>query len=223
MAGRSDPRGRTPNRQCLRVVAQRKHRVLPVRRSRQDLVGAGLNQGTGGVERQAGARGQRQQQPGCMPPGTAPAGAISGSRDHATVVRTWGQRKVTESDRYYFAYDGGVTAAGGTVAFSQSSLDLLGTGGGSQRVRGCLQRAVASQGRWGTRGRNVVVDSVRIGVPCIAVGCTSDYYNGSQLDRGRHRRLHDVRLRRRCPAGQVPAGLDADLDGTVELTWSDRG
>lgn len=130
---------------------------------------------------------------------------------------TWEQRKVTESDRYYFAYNG-LTAAGGTVAFSQSSLTYTGPDG--KPAGPVLQHAIVSQDG-GDTWTDVVVDSVRIGVPCTAEGCTSDYYTGHSsigIDRdGSMTFVYDGAAR---PGKFQRVWTKTSTDGG--LTWSDR-
>ncbi len=87
---------------------------------------------------------------------------------------TWSQTKLSDSKRYFYAYDGGVLP-GGTVVFSESSLRYTGPGGS---VEGRIwHHAVVSRDR-GDTWRNVVIDKVAKGVPCVADGCYDDYYVG---------------------------------------------
>ena len=92
---------------------------------------------------------------------------VARSRDGGA---SWSRRRVVRSDRYYFAYDGDVTSDG-TVVLAQSSLSYSGPGGAPAGA--VKHHALLSDD--GHAWRNVVVDSVRIGVPCRAVACPSDY------------------------------------------------
>ena len=87
---------------------------------------------------------------------------------------TWRRRRVISSDRYYFAYDGDVTSDG-TVALAQSSISYSGPG---FAPRGAVKHHALVSDDGGNTWRNVVVDRVRIGVPCVSVACPSDYYIG---------------------------------------------
>jgi hypothetical protein len=87
---------------------------------------------------------------------------------------TWRRRKVVDSDRYYFAYDGTVTASG-SVVFAESSIDYSGPDGAPT---GVVKHHALISDDGGDNWRNVVVGTVRIGVPCVAVACPSDYYIG---------------------------------------------
>ncbi|MGZ8629992.1 MAG: sialidase family protein [Actinomycetota bacterium] len=96
---------------------------------------------------------------------------VARSRDGGA---TWGHRKVVDSGRYYFAYDGDVTS-GGTVVLAQSSISYTGPGGAPA---GMVKHHAFVSDDDGDTWRNVVVDSVHIGVPCVSVACPSDYYIG---------------------------------------------
>lgn len=87
---------------------------------------------------------------------------------------TWTQTKVADSDRYFFAFDADV-AAGGRVVFSQSSIDYSGTAGAP--VGKVFHHAFVSSDQ-GASWTNVVVDRVAVGKPCVADGCSSDFYIG---------------------------------------------
>jgi hypothetical protein len=87
---------------------------------------------------------------------------------------TWTQTKVAASNRYYFAFDADV-GHDGTVVFSQSSIDYSGPGGAP--VGEVFHHAFVSHDRGGS-WTNVLVDRVAIGEPCVADGCSSDFYIG---------------------------------------------
>jgi BNR/Asp-box repeat len=87
---------------------------------------------------------------------------------------TWTQTKLVNSDRYFFAYDGTVLP-NGTVVLSQSSIDYGGQG--STPIGQVWQHAFVSSNQ-GATWQNVVVDRVEIGEPCVAAGCSSDFYLG---------------------------------------------
>ena len=86
---------------------------------------------------------------------------------------TWTQQKLSDSKRYYYAYDARVLGDG-TVVFSESSLEYS----GSKTVQGEVwHHAVISRDR-GATWENVVVAKVPIGESCIAAGCKPDFYIG---------------------------------------------
>jgi hypothetical protein len=93
---------------------------------------------------------------------------------------TWGQRKVVESDRYYFAFDADVLPDG-TVVFAQSSLTYAGPEDEAQGV--VRQHVVISHDAGGT-WVNQVVDTVEPGRPCVAIGCGTDFYLGHPVIAG---------------------------------------
>lgn len=88
--------------------------------------------------------------------------------------QTWTQTKLVDSARYFFAYDGTVLPDG-TVVISQSSIDYSGPGGSP--VGQVWQHVFVSSDQ-GATWTNVVVDRVELGEPCVAEGCSSDFYLG---------------------------------------------
>jgi hypothetical protein len=87
---------------------------------------------------------------------------------------TWNQHKLTDSKRYYYAYDG-VVMPDGTVVFSESSLSYSGVG---QSVEGQIWHHAIISRDHGATWENVIVDKVENGEPCVAFGCYNDYYTG---------------------------------------------
>jgi hypothetical protein len=88
--------------------------------------------------------------------------------------RTWSQVKLSDSKRYFYAYDGTVLPDG-TIVFSESSLAYTGSG---QSVQGRIWHyAVISRDR-GHTWHKVVIDKVAEGVSCVAAGCSDDFYLG---------------------------------------------
>jgi hypothetical protein len=97
------------------------------------------------------------------------------SHDHGA---TWTSTRIVDSKRYFYAYDASYLPDG-TVVFAESSE----TYSGSTKLSGKVwhhafilppgkNAAVASD--W----LNVVVDKVPVGEPCVAAGCSPDYYTG---------------------------------------------
>lgn len=91
---------------------------------------------------------------------------------------TWTQTRVTQSKRYYYAYDA-KTLPDGTVIFSESSFDYTCAGSGSFN---CVSRgkvwhhAVISRNN-GAAWRDEVVAKVPIGEDCYSNGC-GEFYTG---------------------------------------------
>ncbi|HEY0444045.1 MAG TPA: sialidase family protein [Candidatus Limnocylindrales bacterium] len=88
---------------------------------------------------------------------------------------SWSQRKVVDSSRYIFAFDGDVSPDG-TVSFAETSL-LYGGGGnkGTYPVGAIEEHVFISRDR-GTTFEDHLVAQVQPGVACVADGCTPDYY-----------------------------------------------
>jgi hypothetical protein len=86
---------------------------------------------------------------------------------------TWTQQHLSDSKRYYYAYDAGVLADG-TVVFSESSLQYA----GSTNVQGEVWHHAIISRDGGATWENVVVAKVPIGETCVADGCKPDFYIG---------------------------------------------
>ena len=86
---------------------------------------------------------------------------------------TWTQQKLSDSKRYYYAYDGRVLADG-TVVFSESSLQYS----GSKTVQGEVWHHAVISRDGGATWEDRVVAKVPIGENCVADGCKPDFYIG---------------------------------------------
>jgi hypothetical protein len=86
--------------------------------------------------------------------------------------QTWTQQKLSDTKRYYYAYDGRVLPDG-TVVFSESSEVYSGS-----NVTGDVWHHVIVSRDNGRTWQNVVVAKVPIGEACVADGCSSDFYTG---------------------------------------------
>jgi hypothetical protein len=86
---------------------------------------------------------------------------------------TWTQQKLTDTKRYYYAYDGRVLADG-TVVFAESSLVYS----GSTTVTGQVWHHAIISRDHGATWQNVVVAKVPVGEACVAAGCGPDFYTG---------------------------------------------
>ena len=87
---------------------------------------------------------------------------------------TWTQTKIVDGPRYFFAYDADVLN-NGTVVFSESSIDY---GGQGSTPSGVVQFHAFVSSNAGASWQNVLVDTVELGEPCVAAGCSSDFYLG---------------------------------------------
>jgi len=86
---------------------------------------------------------------------------------------TWTQQKLSDSKRYYYAYDARVLADG-AVVFSESSLSYA----GAKNVEGEVwHHAVISRDN-GATWEDHVVAQVPVGEVCVADGCKPDFYVG---------------------------------------------
>jgi hypothetical protein len=86
---------------------------------------------------------------------------------------TWTQQKLSDSKRYYYAYDGRVLGDG-TVVFSESSLEYA----GATNVQGEVWHHAVISRDDGATWENVVVAKVPVGEACVADGCKPDFYIG---------------------------------------------
>jgi BNR repeat-like domain len=85
---------------------------------------------------------------------------------------TWTQQKLTDTKRYYYAYDGRVLADG-TVVFSESSEVYSGS-----NVTGDVWHHAIISRDGGQTWENIVVAKVPAGEACVADGCSPDFYTG---------------------------------------------
>ena len=86
---------------------------------------------------------------------------------------TWTQQQLSDSKRYYYAYDGRVLADG-TVVFSESSLQYS----GSKAVEGEVWHHAVISRDGGATWEDRVVAKVPVGENCVADGCKPDFYIG---------------------------------------------
>jgi len=130
---------------------------------------------------------------------------------------TWTQTKLLDSPRYFFAYDADV-APNGTVVFSESSINY---GGQGSTPSGQVEHRVFVSSNQGASWQNVLVDSVEIGEPCVAAGCSSDFYighNGVSADgSGNLVMVYDGAT---TPGGKQSSFAKRSTNGG--LTWSAR-
>jgi hypothetical protein len=90
---------------------------------------------------------------------------------------TWTQRKLVDSNRYYFAFDADV-ANDGTVYFSESSLLYGGGGNKGTTPTSTIDEHVFVSTDKGATFTDRLVASVQPGLACVAAGCSPDFYLG---------------------------------------------
>ena len=90
---------------------------------------------------------------------------------------TWTQRKLVDSNRYFFAFDADV-APNGTVYFAESAI-LYGGGGNKGTIpTGTIDEHVFVSTNGGTTFTDYAVASVQPGLGCTSTSCPPDYYLG---------------------------------------------
>jgi len=87
--------------------------------------------------------------------------------------KTWTQQKLVTSKRYYYAYDATVLPDG-TVVFAESSEVY----GGSKTTSGAVWHHAIISHDHGKTWDNVILSKVKNGEPCVAAGCSPDFYTG---------------------------------------------
>jgi hypothetical protein len=87
---------------------------------------------------------------------------------------TWTQAELVDSKRYFFAFDADVLHDG-TVVFAESDISYTAPG---TNPEGVVNHHVFISRDDGDTWEDHVVDTVKVGEPCIAEGCPSDFYIG---------------------------------------------
>jgi hypothetical protein len=87
---------------------------------------------------------------------------------------TWSSVRVTNGDRYYFAYGTAVDPASGRVVSTQISFDYSGPDGGA---RGQVFIHVLSSDDGGGTWTDTIVDRLELGSPCTSRACYDDFYD----------------------------------------------
>jgi hypothetical protein len=90
---------------------------------------------------------------------------------------TWTQRKLVDSNRYYFAFDADV-APDGTVYFAESSILYGGGGNKGTTPSSTIDEHVFVSTDKGATFTDRLVASVQPGLACVAAGCPPDFYLG---------------------------------------------
>ena len=98
---------------------------------------------------------------------------IAQSHDYG---KTWSQVKVIDTKRYFFDF-GAEVANDGTVYFSESGLTYTASGKGGKVVGPIEHHVFVSQDK-GKTWQDHLVATVQPGIPCLAAGCTTDFYAG---------------------------------------------
>jgi hypothetical protein len=90
---------------------------------------------------------------------------------------TWAQRKLVDSNRYIFAFDGDVDA-NGTAYFAETSLLYGGGGNKGTYPTGPIEEHVFVLSNGGATFTDDLVGTVQPGITCVAAGCPPDFYLG---------------------------------------------
>jgi hypothetical protein len=90
---------------------------------------------------------------------------------------TWTQRKLVDSNRYYFAFDADV-APDGTVYFAETSILYGGGGNKGTTPSATIDEHVFVSTDLGATFTDRLVASVQPGLACVAAGCSPDFYLG---------------------------------------------
>jgi len=90
---------------------------------------------------------------------------------------TWTQRKLVDSNRYYFAFDADV-ASDGTVYFAETSILYGGGGNKGTTPSGTIDEHVFVSSDNGATFADRLVASVQPGLACVSPGCPPDFYLG---------------------------------------------
>lgn len=101
----------------------------------------------------------------------------TGGDVHAAVSHdagaTWSQTRVTNDDRYHFAYGTAVMPDGRAIS-TQVSFTYSGPGGAAE---GQMWVHVFSSDDGGQTWSNTVLDELELGTPCTSTGCYADFYD----------------------------------------------
>ena len=89
---------------------------------------------------------------------------------------TWKQIKVIDSKRYFFAF-GTDVGPDGAIYFSESGIVYTASGKGGN-VTGAIEHHVFVSRDNGATWADHLVATVQPGIPCLAAGCTTDFYVG---------------------------------------------
>jgi len=90
---------------------------------------------------------------------------------------TWTQRKLVDSNRYYFAFDADVDNSG-NVYFAETSILYGGGGNKGTTPTGPIDEHVFVSTNGGTTFTDYLVASVQPGLACTADACPPDFYLG---------------------------------------------
>jgi hypothetical protein len=90
---------------------------------------------------------------------------------------TWAQRKLVDSNRYIFAFDGDVDS-NGTAYFAETSILYGGGGNKGTTPNGPIEEHVYVLTNNGQTFTDRLVASIQPGIACVAAGCPPDFYLG---------------------------------------------
>jgi hypothetical protein len=130
---------------------------------------------------------------------------------------TWSQVKISDSDRYYFAYGTAVLPDGRAVA-TEISFTYSGPAGAAE---GEVQIHALKSDDGGETWDNEVIDTLELGVPCESEGCYADFYDsGPALAMDEDGDLVIVYSGASTPEGPRTVYARSSIDGGT--TWSPR-
>ena len=130
---------------------------------------------------------------------------------------TWSQVKISDSDRYYFAY-GTAVLPNGLVVASEISFTYSGPAGAAEGE--VLTHVLISDDK-GATWTDTVVDRLELGVPCESEGCYADFYDsGPALAMDEDGDLVIVYSGAAVPGGPRRVFARSSTDGGTN--WSDR-
>jgi hypothetical protein len=130
---------------------------------------------------------------------------------------TWSQVKVTDDERYHFAYGTAVLPSGRVIS-TQISFTYTGPAGAAE---GVTRTHVLASDDGGVTWTNTVVDELELGQPCQTEGCYADFHDsGPALAMDADGDLVIVYSGAAEPGGPRTVYARSSTDGGQ--TWSDR-
>jgi hypothetical protein len=131
--------------------------------------------------------------------------------------KTWSQVRVTNSERYNFAY-GTAVLPDGRVVSTQNSFTYSGPAGAAE---GVVRQHVYASDDGGETWTNTIVDELELGSPCTSELCYADFYDsGPALAADQDGDLVLVYSGALEPGGPRTVFARSSTDGG--RTWSDR-
>ena len=133
---------------------------------------------------------------------------------------TWSPERLTNSKRYYYAYDGKVLPDG-TVIFSESSVVYANSAGGNGKATGTYFHHAIISRDGGATWENHVLDKVSLGPPCVSDGCYAEFHTG-QTSVSTDANGDLVYAYEGASTDGEPQRVYVTTSSDEGLTWSDR-